>query len=350
MDEEYASQTNYGKPIVHGAFQVGLASTMAGMHLPGRNVVVGSMQARFPAPLYAPCLVQVRGEMVRWVPSSNSGMLRVTVLALGSSTLTAEIMVSFGLHEQPSARVISSPRTAPRDGNGRPLVIVTGARGALGAEIATALADSFRILALVRSAQAENHSGGHDVEYLACDLEQSGWEVSLDGAVAGESVYGIVHAAWPGAPKGGLLDTEPGVIFRQVQFGSSVTIGLANWLGRHAKGEGRLVALSSTAASVKPVVGLSAYSLGKSTLEHTIRLLAPELARKNITVNAVLPSFMPVGMNRTSTNRAILTESAKVPIGRLCSPQDVVAAVRYLLSREASFVTGQILPLTGGQL
>jgi 3-oxoacyl-[acyl-carrier protein] reductase len=85
-------------------------------------------------------------------------------------------------------------------------------------------------------------------------------------------------------------------------------------------------------------------------MEHTIRLLAPELARKNITVNAVAPSFMPVGMNRASTSRAILSESAKVPMGRLCSVQDVVAAVRYLLSREASFVTGQIFPLTGGQL
>ena len=47
-DDSYAGQTNYGQRIVHGAFQVGLASTMVGMYLPGRNVVVGSMRSRFP--------------------------------------------------------------------------------------------------------------------------------------------------------------------------------------------------------------------------------------------------------------------------------------------------------------
>ena len=45
-DEAYAAGTNYGARIVHGAFQVGLASAMAGMYLPGRQVVVGNIQKR----------------------------------------------------------------------------------------------------------------------------------------------------------------------------------------------------------------------------------------------------------------------------------------------------------------
>ena len=50
LDDQYARKTNYRGLIVHGAFQVGLASAMAGMYLPGREVVVGSLQGRFPAP------------------------------------------------------------------------------------------------------------------------------------------------------------------------------------------------------------------------------------------------------------------------------------------------------------
>jgi acyl dehydratase len=80
VDEDYAGQTNYGKRIVHGAFQVGLASTMAGMYLPGRNVVVGSFQCRFPAPLYYPSVVKVQGEITTWTPESISGTLRVRVI------------------------------------------------------------------------------------------------------------------------------------------------------------------------------------------------------------------------------------------------------------------------------
>jgi len=55
-------------------------------------------------------------------------------------------------------------------------------------------------------------------------------------------------------------------------------------------------------------------------------------------------------MNSAKTNRVILTETAKVPLGKLCSPEDVAGAVGFFLSGQAAFVTGQILPLTGGQL
>src|SRR5260370_14470140 len=79
-DEEYGRQSNYGRCIVHGAFQVGLASTMAGMYLPGRSVVVGSFQCRFPAPLYYPSRVRVHGEITAWISQSASGTLRVQVV------------------------------------------------------------------------------------------------------------------------------------------------------------------------------------------------------------------------------------------------------------------------------
>ena len=95
---------------------------------------------------------------------------------------------------------------------------------------------------------------------------------------------------------------------------------------------------------------MSAYSLGKAALEHTVRLLAPELARSDITINLVAPSFVPIGMNNAKTNKVKLTEAAKVPMGRLCSPEDVSRAVEFLLSSGAAFVTGQMLPLTGGEL
>jgi 3-oxoacyl-[acyl-carrier protein] reductase len=348
-DPSYAVATNYGRPIVHGAFQVSLASALLGMRLPGRRVVLGSVRSRFPAPLFHPCSVLVRGEIITWFPDAQSGMLRVRIREASSSTLTAEIHLGFGFHERRarSAAVASPPgASAERD-----LVVVTGASRGLGRGLSAALAERFDVLGFARDAGV-NGSGPpvSSCRPLALDLESDDWEEQAGRAVAGRKVYAVVHAAWPGAPKGGLLDLDLDIVRRQLEFGGLGTIRVARWLAAHAGAEARLVLIGSTAATLHPELGLAAYSLGKATLEHALRLLAPELAARGVTVNAVIPSYMPLGINEAKPERATLLETARVPAGRLCTPGDVAAAVAYFLSREASFVTGQLLPLTGGRL
>jgi 3-oxoacyl-[acyl-carrier protein] reductase len=78
--------------------------------------------------------------------------------------------------------------------------------------------------------------------------------------------------------------------------------------------------------------------------------LAPELARKQITINVLCPSYVPIGLNKQADERQQKVEAARVPLGRLCSAADVAGAVQYLLSPAAAFVSGQVLCLTGGQL
>jgi NAD(P)-dependent dehydrogenase (short-subunit alcohol dehydrogenase family) len=122
-------------------------------------------------------------------------------------------------------------------------------------------------------------------------------------------------------------------------------------LFRHAGPDGgRFVALSSIAGHHKPAFGAGAYSLAKSALEDTLRLLAPELARKKISINSVCPAFVPTGMNSRADDLQVKREKALVPMGRTCETDDIVGAVRYLLSSDASFVSGQSIVLSGAQL
>ena len=352
VDEDYAGTTAFGHRLVHGAYQVGLASAMIGMHLPGRNVLLVSVQAQFPSPLHFPCRVRVRGEIVSWDLASLRGNLRVTVTEIETGTPVGDIHLGFTYHHAAAPREDTARQPATSVAAGAPVVLVTGGSGGIGTVLVRDLARDHTVLAMVhRQGLREDSSAPANLRVVHADLAHPDWAGRVHDALGGAALYGIVHAAWPGLPRGGLLSVGPEVVERQVAFGSTYTIALAHFLAAHAGKEGgRLVVLGSTAGSRTPVLGLAAYSLGKGLLEQTIRLLAPELAAHRITANVVCPSFVPVGMNRAANERQQMLEAARVPMGRLCEPADIVAAVRYLFSPAAAFVSGQVLGLTGAQI
>ena len=62
VDSEFAQQSRFSQRIVHGAFQIGLASALIGMHLPGRDVLLGSVNARFCHPSIFPAACGYKGK------------------------------------------------------------------------------------------------------------------------------------------------------------------------------------------------------------------------------------------------------------------------------------------------
>jgi NAD(P)-dependent dehydrogenase (short-subunit alcohol dehydrogenase family) len=114
------------------------------------------------------------------------------------------------------------------------------------------------------------------------------------------------------------------------------------------QGGGRIVIVSSINGR-RGKFGQANYAAAKAGLLGLARTAARELARFGVTVNLVEPGFtetpMTAGLPREARERAL----AETPLGRAARPEDIAAAVRFFLSRDAAHVTGQALAVDGGQ-
>lgn len=110
---------------------------------------------------------------------------------------------------------------------------------------------------------------------------------------------------------------------------------------------GRIVLVSSVVAA-RGGTGQAAYGASKGGVEGLTRALAREVASRGVSVNAVAPGFVDTDMTAGLSQSARAEHLAAIPMGRLATPQEIVAPVLFLASPEASYVTGTVLGVDGG--
>ncbi len=112
-------------------------------------------------------------------------------------------------------------------------------------------------------------------------------------------------------------------------------------------GSGHIVNISSIWGQVGASCEV-AYSATKGAIIAMTKALAKEAGPSGITVNCVAPGVIDTPMNAAFTREAIEALKEETPIGRIGTPEDVASMVKYLVSPEASFITGQIIGVNGG--
>ena len=164
-----------------------------------------------------------------------------------------------------------------------------------------------------------------------------------------KSLWAVVNNA--GISIEGVLATLPVVdIERVIQVNLTGAICLSR-LGlrimMRQKIPGRIVNISSITGS-RGYTGLSSYAASKAGMDGFTRALAREVGRLGITVNSVAPGYMRTAISQGLDDRQLNQILRRTPLGRLCSFEDVIHVVDFLISEKASFITGQVLTVDGG--
>jgi 3-oxoacyl-[acyl-carrier protein] reductase len=110
---------------------------------------------------------------------------------------------------------------------------------------------------------------------------------------------------------------------------------------------GRIVCISSVVGQGGNA-GQANYAASKAGLIGFVKAVAQEVASRNVTANVVAPGLIETDMTRAITDSANADWAAKIPLKRLGTPADVAAAVCFLASDEAAYITGQVLAVNGG--
>ncbi|MBI3506513.1 MAG: SDR family oxidoreductase [Proteobacteria bacterium] len=229
-------------------------------------------------------------------------------------------------------------------------VLVTGAARGIGAATARLLAARGCRVGIHYRA---NRDAAQATQALCPGSELFAADLAVPGT-AGKLM--VAFADWAGGidilvNNAGGVPPAAGAV-RTLNLDSPVALIEEAWPGFVAQGHGAVVNVSSTVAGRPASQRLAHYSMAKAGLEQATRNFALAGAPHGIRVNAVRPGMTDTDLNRWDDDldrSRFAARVARVPMGRAATPDEIAAAIAFLASDLASYMTGTILTLAGGE-
>ncbi len=237
------------------------------------------------------------------------------VLVTGSSRgIGAAVLAKFA---QAGAACVLHYWDDPSGGNKADALKLVESLGANATAIAADVRDAAPMEALMK--QVKEKFGGLDIL------------VNNAGIIRDRTLRKMTLEEWHA-----VIQTNLDGVFHSCKFGTEIL-----------RDGGRIVNIASVAGLVG-FHGQTNYAAAKAGVIGMTRVLAKELARRQITVNAIAPGVIQTAMLGEVKDEVKAEYLKQIPAGRLGQPEDIANAVLFLASEESSYITGQVLPVTGG--
>ncbi|WP_274706786.1 SDR family oxidoreductase [Allorhizobium sonneratiae] len=237
------------------------------------------------------------------------------------------------------------------------LAIVTGAARGIGAAVSHRLArDGFVVMAVDRDhgaalsdmAQAMSAAAGHCLAVQGDIADPNLFPALFDRA---ESLYGGVDVLVNNA---GIMVKKPMADIDDEEFDRQIAVNLKGSFNglreaaRRMRNGGRIVSLSSSVAAMRAET-YSIYAATKAGIETMTAILAKELRGRSITVNAIAPGATATDLFLTGKSEEAIAAFARLaPLERIGTPDEIAAAIAFLVGPEGGWINGQTIHANGG--
>lgn len=359
LDPEFAARTEFAQPVAHGFLHAGLLSNLVGMKLPGPGALYLAQTIEFSAPVFVGDRLQARGTIesidreTRLVNLTTEIVNQDGTVVLKGKARTKVLRLE-PVEAPPSRAIAPTQLLAGR------FALVTGASRGIGRATARLLAANGATVCInyhksesaAQSLRDEIEAAGGKCHPVKADVRDGGEvQMLLQRAAPGDRLDILVNNAGPkiaSAEFHRLTWEDMATAYADIVGSAFAVTQAALPLLKTARG--KVINVLTSAALGRTAYHWLPYVSAKSALHAMSKNLAQELGPIGVTVNMVSPSMVGTDLVAGTPDRVRQIMISRTPLRRLATVEDVAGAILMLASPYASFITGENLLITGGDV